>query len=498
MIERILPRHGVITLYGYGIRLSVDRGHLVMEDGVGPSRRWGRFARVGHGLRRVVVLGSDGSVSLRALRWLADQNAGFFMLERNGLVLATTGPVHSSDVRLRRLQATAEDTGAGMQLAAKLVRQKLVGQENVVRERLNNQTVADRIASYRRKLDSTRRLETFVTIEANAALEYWSAWSNLQIQFPRVDLGRVPDHWQVFGARISPITKSPRLAVNPPNAVLNFLYAILEAEARLAAAQLGLDPELGVLHKDTPNRDSLACDLMEPVRPLVDSFVYDWLNRGPLRREWFFEEVNGNCRLMAPFAARLSETALTWRKAVAPHAEAAANIFWSGRSKRSPHTYLPTRLTQARRSQAKSGNLVGIVPTIPETQPRCPICGSRISTGSTYCAKCVPHVNRENLLEQAKLGRIATHSVTAEARRAATQTRQAEALRQWNPSELPKWLDEDAYRREILPRLANFTVKAIRTKLNISHPYATLIKRGISIPHPRHWVHLTNLTGYIR
>src|SRR5215467_9542676 len=267
MNERILPRQGVITLYGYGVRLSVDRGHLLMEDGIGSSRRSARFARVGHGLRRVVVLGADGSVSLRALRWLADQKAAFVMLERDGHVLATTGPVHSSDVRLRRLQATAEETGAGMELAARLIKQKLVGQEKVVRERLKNQTVADQIAFHRRKLDSARRLEAILTIEAKAALEYWSAWSNLQIQFPRMDLNRVPDHWQVFGARISPITKSPRLAVNPPNAVLNYLYSILEAEARLAAAQLGLDPELGVLHKDTPNRDSLACDLMEPVMP---------------------------------------------------------------------------------------------------------------------------------------------------------------------------------------------------------------------------------------
>jgi CRISPR/Cas system-associated endonuclease Cas1 len=32
---------------------------------------------------------------------------------------------------------------------------------------------------------------------------------------------------------------------NPSNAVSNYLYAILEAEARLAAAELGLDPGLG-------------------------------------------------------------------------------------------------------------------------------------------------------------------------------------------------------------------------------------------------------------
>lgn len=154
-----------------------------------------------------------------------------------------------------------------------------------------------------------------------------------------------------------------------------------------------------------------------------------------------------------------------------------------------------TRLTQARRSLAKAGKPVASVPAVPKTQPRCPVCGAAITTGSTYCGNCAPHVNRENLLQQAKLGRIATHSQEAEARRSATQARQAEALRNWNPSELPSWLDEEFYRREILPRLSEFTVKKIRVAIDVSHPYATLIKRGDRIPHPRHWMRLAGLTG---
>src|SRR6266851_5322171 len=56
---------------------------------------------------------------------------------------------------------------------------------------------------------------------------------------------------------------------------------LLESEARLAAAALGLDPGMGVLHADTPARDSLACDLMEPVRPQVEAFLLDWVMRQP-------------------------------------------------------------------------------------------------------------------------------------------------------------------------------------------------------------------------
>ena len=231
------------------------------------------------------------------------------------------------------------------------------------------------------------------------------------------------------------------------------ITANLESEARLAAAELGLDPGLGILHRDTPNRDSLACDLMEPVRPLVDAYVFDWLSRGPIRRGWFFEQADGNCRLMAACAAQLAETAATWRKAVAPYVERAATIFWQGRAKKSRFA-LPTRLTQTSHSLAKAGNVIAQVPGVPKTLPRCPLCGGAVTVGSTFCAKCVPDVNRENMLVQVKLGRIATHSAIAEARRAATHAKHVEALRKWNPSELPAWLDEDFYRCRILPTLS--------------------------------------------
>ena len=76
----VVPRHGVLTLFGFGIRVYVERGHLTIEDGIGAERRKARFPRVGHSVRRLVMIGSDGMVSLSALRWLADQDAAFIML----------------------------------------------------------------------------------------------------------------------------------------------------------------------------------------------------------------------------------------------------------------------------------------------------------------------------------------------------------------------------------------------------------------------------------
>jgi CRISPR/Cas system-associated endonuclease Cas1 len=96
----------------------------------------------------------------------------------------------------------------------------------------------------------------------------------------------------------------------------------------LALAALGLDPGIGVLHSDLRSRDSLASDLMEPIRPKVDELLLDLVTREQLRQEWFFEERSGNCRLMASFAARLSETASIWRVAVANLAEWIARCLW--------------------------------------------------------------------------------------------------------------------------------------------------------------------------
>src|SRR5262249_27570879 len=278
----------------------------------------------------------------------------------------------------------------------------------------------------------------------------------------------------------------------------NYLYAVLESETRLAIAALGLDPGLGFLHVDTASRDSLACDLMEPVRPLVDTYLLDWLGRGPLRREWFLEQRDGNCRLMGSFAVQLSETALGWRNAVAPYAEWVSKLLWSGRPRTKLTGLPPTRLTQSHRRQAKGGP--SDLPVIPRhsVPARCRTCGVGIPSRSTYCRRCAINASKSNLIEAAKAGRKATVSAKTQAQRSATQRRQAAALKGWKPSDKPEWLDEKAYRERIQPRLAGITVSTIVSALAVSEPYATTIRAGRCIPHPRHWLTLARLVGVAR
>jgi CRISPR-associated protein Cas1 len=489
----LIPRRGVLTLFGYGIKVRLDRGHLLIEDGIGSRRRHARLPRVGHGLRRLIVIGSDGMVSLAAMRWLADQKAAFVMLNRNGSVLVATGPAGPKDARLRRAQALAFASGVAVALSRHLIEKKLAAQERNARTLLENEIAADAIRATRDRLSSASTIADMRLLEAKAALAYWNGWRSIPVRFPTADVKRVPDHWRSFGSRVSPLTGSPRLSVNPANAMLNFLYAVLESEARLAAVAVGLDPGLGMMHMDTDARDSLACDLMEPIRPDVDAYVLNWLRQESLRREWFHEERNGCCRLMGSFVERLSTTAPTWAQAVAPVAERVTKTLWSTVSRSKRRSGPKTPLTQRNRREARGAPDASIARP-PKPLRICAGCGTSLRA-STHCHRCGVAESTKRLIRAAEQGRIAASAPEALARIAAARRRHANAEREWDAAKQPAWLTERLYVEQIEPRLRGVSISKVMSSLGVSRPYAIDVRLGRRRPHPRHWKTLAALAG---
>jgi CRISPR-associated protein Cas1 len=486
----------VLTLSGYGTAIRVERGHLIVEDGIGTQRFKGRFSRIGHGLERLVAIGSDGIVSLSALRWLADQNASFVMLERNGSVLLTTGPVRPSDIKLRRAQALAHHSGLALRMSREIIDRKLSGQKRVALEVIHDQNAAMKIERYRSELGETNSLDQILGVESHAAGTYWAAWRDLAIAFPDKESRLVPDHWRAFGHRVSPLTGSPRLAVNPINAILNYLYALLEAECRLAVVALGLDPEMGFLHNDAINRDSLACDLMEAVRPDVDAYVLKNIVCRQIKRSWFFEERNGNCRLMAEFASQLAETAPTWARLVAPLAEWVVNEVAS--TAKSRKIAPATRLTQNRKREVKGGVPFSAPKDFVKLQKMCRSCGAEISEESGKCKRCNIEDSAQRLTEAAATqGRIASHTIEAEAKRSETQRAMNAARKAWSIDDQPSWLTATFYAEHIKPQLACLGHRKIAACIGVSCAYGAQIRDG-RLPHERHWLALAKLVNVDR
>ena len=225
---------------------------------------------------------------------------------------------------------------------------------------------------------------------------------------------------------------------------------------------------------------------MEPVRPLVDEFVLDWITREPLSRNWFFEQRDATCRLLGSFVVRLSETALSWRQAVAPFTEWVARALWPQRGRLLP----PTRLTQSRRRDARGATLGPSIRPPPRPPKVCRLCGAAILGRRSYCSGCTVAVSKEHII----LALTAAQSAEARARRSGTLRRHGTARRSWVSSDRPAWLDKETYLTKVQPMLMEITNSSIVSALGISRSYAAEISAG-RCPHPRHWQALAQLAG---
>jgi CRISPR-associated protein Cas1 len=128
---RTTRRPGVCLVEGYGVSVAVRHGRLVIRDGLPGGRRERIIPRVQPGFGRLVMLGHAGTVTLEALRWLADVRISFTQIDRDGRLIVTSTP-SPGDARVRRAQALAVANPTGLEIARLLLDQKLSGQQRVL------------------------------------------------------------------------------------------------------------------------------------------------------------------------------------------------------------------------------------------------------------------------------------------------------------------------------------------------------------------------------
>ena len=359
---------GVLTLSGYGLSLTVDRGNLLVKDGIGRHRRAGRLSWATSNLKRLVILGHSGSISFDAIRWVQDVGAALIQIDRDSELVIAVSASSTGIPQLRRAQGIAPWTGIAQTITAELLERKLLGQSEMVRDIDNSAAI--KIANFANELIPTLSINDLRVIESRAASLYWPALANTPIHFARRDMKRIPEQWKTFGIRMSPLSNSPRLAITPGHALLNYLYALLEAESTIASLAVGLDPAIGLFHSDLRYRNSFSCDLMEAVRPEVDRWLIDFLGKRRFAKSDFFETRKGQCRILPPVTQQLAETCGIWRQLVGGIAESVAKSLMESvppfpandaipGQLRLPTTSaalgrLPTPLTQSNRSAGRT------------------------------------------------------------------------------------------------------------------------------------------------
>lgn len=266
--RRFVPRNpDQLPLYvsEQGARIGVRGGELVV------SRKEEVLAK--HRLidvSQVCVFGHV-QVSTEALAKLWAQGAVVLYLSYGGWLNGWSQGKPHKYARLRRRQVAAHSQGAAF--ARPMIRAKIRNQRTMLRRNAEPRPreALDAMAFHGERAAEAMSVGELFGHEGSAAKLYFENFTSMLRCDPRfIEL------FDVHGRTRRPPT-------DPVNAVLSFCYSLLLRDVVATCLGVGLDPFIGVLHRERYGRPSLALDLAEEFRPLVaDSVTLTCFNFGEL------------------------------------------------------------------------------------------------------------------------------------------------------------------------------------------------------------------------
>ncbi len=120
--------------------------------------------------------------------------------------------------------------------------------------------------------------ETIMGLEGNCAKAYFGI-------FDRLILNQKQDFFMA--------SRTKRPPLDPVNAVLSFLYTIMTSSYASALEGVGLDSCYGFYHALRSGRSSLACDLVEEARCIIERLTLTMINLKQLKADDFEKQASG-------------------------------------------------------------------------------------------------------------------------------------------------------------------------------------------------------------
>lgn len=307
--------------------LALDAGALVFHEN---GERVGTVPLAP--ISRVII---RGSVTLEAslLGHLGENGTGVvFLSGRKGLPTLFLGRAHSDATRRVAQTRLSLDAAFCLHVSRQLVYNKIQRQLQWFEE-LRQQYPQHRyplthamqlLTGQLDQVAKCRNLESLRGMEGSAAAGYFAGLRAV-----------VPESWG-FNERNR---RPPR---DPFNALLSLTYTLLMAEVTLALHNAGFDPCVGYYHQISHARESLACDMIEPLRPLADRLCLKMVASQELTTEHFSTSVTG-CLLgkagRVRYYAAYEENIPPVRRILAEDVKALARLITPELPEPSPVTY---------------------------------------------------------------------------------------------------------------------------------------------------------------
>lgn len=133
--------------------------------------------------------------------------------------------------------------------------------------------------------DKVAKIDGLIVSDIAATLRGWEGASS-RIYFEALNLF-IPEHYR-FAAR------SQHPAMDPVNALLNYGYGLLYGKVEGALIKAGIDPYVGIMHRDNYNRPVLVYDVIEIYRIWIDYVVYTLVAQEAVGDEYYSVRDDGS------------------------------------------------------------------------------------------------------------------------------------------------------------------------------------------------------------
>ena len=261
-----------------------------------------------HSIENIVCFGFK-VISPALMAFCAERNVGISYLSENGKFLARVYGAQKGNVILRMAQyKISENEFDSMEIARSIIAAKAANYRGLfLRHKRNHpdnsheeiDSATDKMGRVIKRIKTSLSLSELRGNEGECAMLYFGALTHL-ITAQKEDF--------TFTKR----TRRPPL--DPPNALLSFLYSIIVNDVRSALEAVGLDPQVGFLHQLRSGRPSLALDLMEEFRAyLGDRIMLNLINLKQVTKKDFEYRESGEVR-MSDAARKTLLTAYQKRK----------------------------------------------------------------------------------------------------------------------------------------------------------------------------------------
>jgi len=249
-----------------------------------------RFRIPIHNLEGIVTFGYTGA-SPALMHLCVSRRVALSFLSPSGRLLAKiSSPVHGNVLLRKRQYELSDDPDTTLAYARNFVLGKLLNSRAVLRrflrdhsEKTGTSEISQAVQMITNQIDKllmAKSVHVLRGIEGEAARAYYGVFNSL-----------ILDSTETFFFH----GRSRRPPLDRTNAVLSFLYSLLAHDCSAALETVGLDPQVGFLHRIRPGRASLALDLMEELRPyLVDRLTLSLINTNQIdKRDFVVKESGG-------------------------------------------------------------------------------------------------------------------------------------------------------------------------------------------------------------